>query len=125
MRDLSGPRRRIAVDIDSTLTQGPTRWWNGDFGDPHPEALAWVERQYIGGHTILLYTARPERVRAGTEAWLDRHNVRYHALVMNKLSADVYVDDKGVPAKLIRQMDEPSPDVEGLPDAIEDAFGSD
>ena len=122
MRNLSGPRRRVAVDIDSTLTTGPTRWWDGEFGEPHPEAIAWVREQYKSGHTILLHTARPERVRAGTEAWMDKHNVPYHALVMGKLSADVYVDDKSVPAALIRQFHSETPALEDMPQVIEDHF---
>lgn len=123
MRNLSGPKRRLAVDIDSTLTTGPTQWWDGEFGQPHPEAVAWVREQYKNGHTILLYTARPERVRAGTEAWMDRHNVPYHALVMGKLSADVYVDDKAVPATIIRRLHEQTPRLEELADVIDEHLG--
>ena len=117
---LTGDRHRIAVDIDGTITDGHSRWWDGNWGEPHEQAIDWVNQQYINGHTIMLHTARPESVRAGTEAWLADHGVRYHTLVMDKLSADMYVDNRGVPALAIQQDD--AADVGDIGQEIIDAF---
>lgn len=117
---LTGERHRLAVDIDGTITDGHARWWEGEWGDPHENAIAWVNQQYINGHTIMLYTARPEKVRPGTEAWLDKHGVRYHTLVMDKLSADLYVDNRSVPALAIQGDDAPA--VGEIADAVISAF---
>jgi hypothetical protein len=46
------------------------------------------------GNTIIIYTARAEAIRPETERLLAKLDVHYHALVMNKLRADVYVDDR-------------------------------
>lgn len=117
---MTGPRRRIAVDVDGTVTADHPEWWNGDFGEPHTEAIEWVNQQYINGHTIMLYTARPESVRHETAAWLRDNGVRYHALVMEKLSAAMYVDNRAVPAKLIQQPS--APDVGEVNDTVSGWF---
>ena len=43
---------------------------------------------------VVLYTARPECEREKTIKQLKDKGIRYHALVMDKLRADVYIDDK-------------------------------
>jgi uncharacterized HAD superfamily protein len=45
-------------------------------------------------HLIIIHTARSSSIRKETEAELRRHGIPYHALVMDKLRADVYIDDK-------------------------------
>jgi len=84
----------IAVDLDNTLTDGGLFWKE----DPEPNKvmLEKLESWYKDGHRIVIHTARREDHRGITEAWLKRHGVWYHALVMEKLSADVYIDDKAV-----------------------------
>ncbi len=43
---------------------------------------------------IVIYTARNETIRAETEKQLREAGIKYHALVMEKLRADIYVDDR-------------------------------
>lgn len=86
--------RRIAVDFDNTLTQENVEYWNDEQPEPDETVIAWVNQRYFDGDTILIWTARPESVRPQTQRWLDEWDVRHHALVMDKLSADVMVDDK-------------------------------
>lgn len=43
---------------------------------------------------IVIYTARSSVIRQQTEKELFVLGVRYHALVMDKMRADVYIDDR-------------------------------
>ena len=43
---------------------------------------------------IIIYTARSKKIRKETEKYLNELGVKYHCLVMEKLRADVYIDDK-------------------------------
>lgn len=45
---------------------------------------------------IVIYTARSKEIREETENYLRELGVKYHVLVMEKLRADVYIDDKMV-----------------------------
>lgn len=45
-------------------------------------------------HFIVIYTARSSSIREMTEKELRQAGVRYHALVMDKVRADVYIDDR-------------------------------
>jgi hypothetical protein len=69
----------IAIDIDGTALQ-------------HPDEVnrLYEDRDVL----VVMYTARSEAVRRRTESELAEAGVRYHALVMGKLRADVYVDDR-------------------------------
>jgi hypothetical protein len=60
--------------------------WDGFFADaredpPLEEGLA-VVRRLEDDHEIVYLTGRPERCRADTEAWLARHGIGGHRLVM-------------------------------------------
>jgi len=69
----------IAVDIDGTALA-------------HPEK---VNDLYLRKDTVvILHTARPEFLREETVKELEEKNVLYNALVMDKLKADYYIDDK-------------------------------
>jgi len=43
---------------------------------------------------IVIHTARSEAIREETVKYLEAIGLKYHALVMGKLRADVYIDDK-------------------------------
>jgi hypothetical protein len=45
---------------------------------------------------IVVYTARSYNIFHETRDLLSSHKIKYHALVMEKIRADYYVDDKGV-----------------------------
>lgn len=86
-----------AVDIDGVLCV------DKDYGsyetrnlyaDPIISNIAACRSLYDLGHTIILHTSRPEEDRAATEYWLKKHGVLYHAMVMGKLKANWYIDDK-------------------------------
>ena len=82
-----------AVDIDGTLCKEEHRWWEYNLAPPYEDAINKVNRLFSQGHQIIIHTARPEKDRLVTEAWLDKHKVRYHQLVMDKPRADIYIDN--------------------------------
>ena len=69
----------IAIDFDGTASQFPEKV-NALFED-------WE-------NFIVIHTARSESVRKETVKELQRLGIKYHALVMEKIRADVYIDDK-------------------------------
>jgi hypothetical protein len=71
--------RVIAVDFDGTASV-------------NPEAVNKLYNQK--DNVIIIYTARPNSIRKQTEEELTKLGINYHSLVMDKLRADVYIDDK-------------------------------
>ena len=71
--------RVIAIDFDATASQWPEK----------VNALYETPENFI-----VIYTARSECMRRETEEQLAILGIRYHALTMGKLRADVYIDDK-------------------------------
>lgn len=85
----------IAFDLDGTLSTGI--WWGeGPEPDSIPERVNKVNKMFLAGHVIIIHTARREWMRHKTVCWLKSHGVMYHCLEMEKLGADLYVDDKAV-----------------------------
>ena len=82
-----------AVDIDGTLCEESSTWWEYEKAVPIPEAINKINTLFGQNHLIILHTARFSKDREVTEQWLDKHKVRYHKLVMDKPRADVYVDN--------------------------------
>lgn len=73
--------RVIAIDFDGTASQWPEK----------------VNELYEDStNFIVIYTARSESIRTETVEQLRELGIRYHALAMGKLRADVYIDDKNV-----------------------------
>ena len=71
--------RVIAIDFDATASQWPEKV-NELYEDPQ--------------NLIIIYTARSESIRRETEEQLRILGIQYHALAMEKLRADVYIDDR-------------------------------
>ena len=83
------------VDIDGVVAAGRHRLhhirrkpkdWKRFFADaakdlPHPEGLAIVER-LAQDHEVVFLTGRPIAEQAATQAWLERHGLAGHRLVM-------------------------------------------
>jgi len=69
----------IAIDLDGTALSHPDRV-NGLYENKD--------------NFIVIHTARSCSIRKETEDELHRAGIKYHALVMDKLRADVYIDDK-------------------------------
>ena len=69
----------IAIDVDETALLFPEK----------------VNKLFENiNNFIVIYTARTEAVREETVRLLQEKNVKYHALVMGKIRADVYIDDR-------------------------------
>lgn len=88
------PHSLIAVDLDNTLCEG--EFWGGDEPKPKQEMIDKIEKLYKQGHHIIIYTARHRNYFQETEAWLIKYKVWYHALSMEKMGADLYIDDKSI-----------------------------
>jgi hypothetical protein len=104
----------IAVDLDNTICHNPTNTYaHLDLLDLKPNEkmimsmYKWMEK----GHQVVIHTARKEADRAVTVEWLLRNRVPYHAIVMDKLRADLYIDDRAVRYNL--------EDIEGTHSTIE------
>jgi hypothetical protein len=68
----------IAIDFDGTANANPEK----------------VNKLYEGKfNVIVIHTSRPEAKRKEVEEELNRLGVRYHALVMDKFKADIYIDN--------------------------------
>ena len=95
-------RKLIAVDFDGTLTTGEGKWWKDDPIFPNKKMIDWVDKMYKKGHVIVIHSARPWSVSAKTVAWLIEQGIRYHGVNFEKMSADIYIDDKAVNIKDVK-----------------------
>jgi len=69
----------LAIDLDKTALTFPEK----------------VNQLYDDANNfIVIYTARSASLRQLTEQELCKAGINYHALVMQKLRADIYIDDK-------------------------------
>ncbi len=91
------PKRRkaVLVDVDGTLSDASHRLhfllsrpkdWDGFFAamdaDPPVEAVVrWVQN-LAHDHEIVIVTGRPEKYKARTRAWLERHGVPFSRIFM-------------------------------------------
>jgi hypothetical protein len=69
----------IAIDFDLTASIFPEKV-NALYENPN--------------NYIVIYTSRSSLIRNDTEDELKKLNIKYHSLVMDKLRADIYIDDK-------------------------------
>ncbi len=73
----------IAIDFDGTATS--TGGWEQ------------INRLYEDRRNfIVIHTARSSSIRRETEDELKHLGIKYHALVMDKMRADVYIDNKNM-----------------------------
>lgn len=78
--------RNFLVDIDGTIcddipNEMPEKMATAK---AYPDALETLESWFEEGHIITFFTSRAEEHRAVTEEWLEKHNIRYHGLLMGK-----------------------------------------
>lgn len=78
--------KNFLIDIDGTIcddipNEEPERMLTCL---PYPDALTIVNKWYDEGHIITFFTSRTEEHRDYTEQWLDKHNFKYHGLLMEK-----------------------------------------
>lgn len=105
--DLSMHNNIIIVDFDDTLCL----YKNADdlicSGEPNYDLINELNRLYILGYEIHIYTARGHlscnsredadyKYRNIIEKWLKNNNVMYNVLSFNKSLAIYYIDDKSI-----------------------------
>ena len=78
--------KNYLIDIDGTITEDvpneePERMATCE---PFPDARETLNRWYDEGHIITFFTSRTEAHREVTLNWLDKHEFKYHGLLMNK-----------------------------------------
>jgi len=78
--------RNFLIDIDGTIcddipNEEPERMVTAEL---YPDALETINNWYAEGHIITFFTSRTEDHREVTEAWLNKHNFKYHGLLMGK-----------------------------------------
>ena len=84
------------IDVDGTICNNT----EGNYPEavPRPEVISRLNELYDAGHTIVMHTARGGTTGIDwselTEQQLKTWNVKYHRLVLGKLAADAYIDDK-------------------------------
>jgi hypothetical protein len=88
--------KNYAVDFDDTLAH--QIWPEPGCGEPIEENLIKLNEVAEAGHPIWIHTARPWGDYHALERWLAEHQVPYHAIVLGKLTARRYIDDKALNA---------------------------
>lgn len=79
----------IAVDLDGVLIDSKENPFNNN--------VNMVNKLFENRNIfIIIYTARSKEIRKETELILANIKVKYHALVMEKMRADYYIDDKNI-----------------------------
>ena len=66
---------------------------------PKRDAIEKVNMAIKNGHKIIIWTHRASKWRKVTERWLKKECVGYHELVMDKIFATSYVDNRGCTVK--------------------------
>jgi uncharacterized HAD superfamily protein len=87
-------RRKIGVDLDGTLCIGKS-WRNPEdvlYAKPIPEMIEKVAELYKTDF-VIIYTARQNFLISNTLEWLDKNNVKYHAICNKKIHVDYLIDD--------------------------------
>ena len=87
-------RMKIGVDLDNTLCEGKHWETSEQCLDAVPilEMIKKVEQLYKDNF-IVIYTARQNWLMSPTFEWLDRNNVKYHAVMNKKCPLDRLIDD--------------------------------
>jgi len=86
----------IAIDLDETLTKSEIHWEKYLKAEPDEEAIREVQKLFRQKHTVVIYTARPNKDRQVTMQWLRENGVPYSFLRFDKLRADIYIDNHSV-----------------------------
>ena len=78
--------KNYLIDIDGTITEDVPNEEPERMGtcEPFPDALETLNKWYDQGHIITFFTSRTEDHRSITTEWLNKHNFKYHGLLMGK-----------------------------------------
>lgn len=82
-----------AVDIDGTLCIDQHGWLEYEKAVPILENIEKINRLYDEGNTIIIFTARYSEGTVVTVEWLNKHGVKYHEIVFDKVIANCYIDN--------------------------------
>jgi hypothetical protein len=74
------------IDIDGTICEDIKNEDSHLYiaAEPIPGAKEMVDKWFREGNTITFFTAREEKDRRVTEAWLGAYGFKYHKLIMDK-----------------------------------------
>ena len=100
-------KKRIAVDLDGTLTNHarfPEIWDLTpkqlmklyDKVKPDKEMIHIINNLYENGFIIYIFTSRSDLLQKQIEDWLDKNDVKYHYFIANKPFYDILIDDKAI-----------------------------
>ena len=78
--------KNFMIDIDGTIcddipNEQPERMAAAKI---FPGALETINKWYDEGHIITFFTSRVEEHRGVTEDWLNKHEFKYHGMLMGK-----------------------------------------
>lgn len=104
---LSGTGKRIAVDLDGTLSMDShvPDYMNKTPNEvieilskmePNQKVIDVVNKLHANGNLIYIYTARNDVFQQCTVDWLKKHGVKYEYLVVNKEYYDYFLEDKAI-----------------------------
>ena len=98
----------ICVDLDGTLCEdsnGQVEDWQEWYKQVRPISDAIKKINLLSKkHAIVIYTARPNIDYEITHNWLTENGVIFDKLVMDKVKADLYIDNA---SKRIGELDAP------------------
>lgn len=85
-------RKIILVDVDGTLCK-EVCWTVKDCltATPDTKLIEKVNRLFEK-EFIIIYTARKTELISSTMEWLNKHNVKFHAISNLKIPGDAYID---------------------------------
>ena len=95
----------VIFDLDGTLCDITHRLhhivdepknWGAFFAacvddEPKPKMIEFLNTMRYADHYVYIFSGRSDAVRAETEAWLEKHQVSYHELIMRQ-DGDYRVD---------------------------------
>jgi len=93
----NGKRERVIyVDIDGTLTKETEGWGEATYLNrtPRLDVINSINKMYEFGDKIVLWTSRFCEDKEITIKWLKIHGVKYHRLILEKPSFDLYICDR-------------------------------
>ena len=103
---VGGYKLRYCIDIDGTICHT-----NGlDYANATPilKAIDLIKKIKSDGHYVILFTARGSMTgtdwHAVTLKQLNSWEVPFDELILGKPAADIYIDDKGLPAQIWHQL---------------------
>jgi len=97
---------RYCIDIDGTICE--TNGMDYANSTPIQVAVNLIKKMKSEGHYIILFTARGSMTKTDwreiTLTQMNAWGVPFDELIFGKPAADIYIDDKGLPAQTWHQL---------------------